>query len=166
MKQLVLLSIALMVGGCASQREAGPRDAQKVDVSKEEAAIRATDAQWAQAVKAKDAERAASFWSNDASIVMPGAPPVQGKDAIRKFVADAFKSPEFSVTWETSKIEVAGSGDLAYQTAHDTVTYRDAKNKLVTEKNNAIVIWKKQADGTWKAQVDMWTPAAAANAAH
>jgi uncharacterized protein (TIGR02246 family) len=164
MKPIVTAAFALFLLGCTVDPNE-KKVVSAIDIAKEEAAIRATDAAWAVAVKARDAERAASFWSDDASIIMPGAPPVEGKDAIKKFVSDALNMPDFTITWETVKIEVAASGDLAYQTARDTVTHRGPKNKLVTEHNRAIVIWKKQVDGTWKAKLDMWTPAAP-NAAH
>jgi hypothetical protein len=45
-----------------------------VDLAAEESAIRTTDAQWLAAAQARDAEKAASFWSDDATIVAPNSP--------------------------------------------------------------------------------------------
>src|SRR5437868_547972 len=154
---LSLLALAALMG-CAQQPQSQPRSEQMsmpmADLTKEEAAIRATDAQWLAAVKARDAEEAASFWSDDASINMPNAATITGKKAIRDYVAESFKSPDFSITWATDKVEVARSGEMAYATGVSQITFRAGK-QLVTVKNNGFGVWKKQADGQWKVAVDI-----------
>jgi hypothetical protein len=70
----MLLSFWLM--GCTHTQQR--TDQPEVDVGKEEASIRATDAQWLAAAKARDTEQAASFWSDDATILMPNSPPIMG----------------------------------------------------------------------------------------
>ncbi len=155
----VVLSLVLMVGltGCAKrQQQPAQPDADVVD---EEALIRATDAQWLAATKARDAERAASFWSDDATILMPNSAPVTGREAIRAYVAESFKSPDFSIIWTTEKVVIARSGELAYTTGTDQVTFRVGK-EVVNAKNNGLVVWKKQPDGQWKAAIDIATPSA------
>ena len=159
---LSLLAIAALAGCAQQQQPQSPGSQQAMamampDLAKEEAAIRATDAQWLAAVKARDAEKAAAFWSDDASIIMPNAAPVTGKKAIRDYVAESFKSPDFSITWATDKVEVARSGEMAYATGVSQITFRAGK-QLVTVKNNGFGVWKKQADGQWKVAVDIATP--------
>jgi uncharacterized protein (TIGR02246 family) len=127
-----------------------------VDLAAEESAIRTTDAQWLAAAQARDAEKAASFWSDDATIVAPNSPLINGKQAIKNYVAGAFSSPDFSIQWVTDKIVVARSGEMAYATGSDQFTYRTPDNKLVTEHTNGVVVWKKQTDGSWKAAIDIW----------
>ncbi len=82
---ILLLFIMLSFGfmGCThtQQRTEQP----EVDVGNEEASIRATDAQWLAAAKARDTEQAASFWSDDATILMPNSPTITGKEAIRAY---------------------------------------------------------------------------------
>ena len=94
------------------------------DVGNEEASIRATDAQWLAAAKARDTEQAASFWSDDATILMPNSPPITVKEAIRAYVTESFKSPDFSIAWTTDKVVVAASGDMAYATGTDHIISR------------------------------------------
>lgn len=127
-----------------------------VDVAAEESAIRTTDAQWLAAAQAHDAEKAASFWSDDASIVPPNSPLIIGKPAIKSYVTGAFSSPDFSIQWVTDKIVVARSGEMAYSTGSNQITYRTPDNKRVTEHGKGVVVWKKQADGSWKAAIDIW----------
>jgi len=147
---------AVIMAGCSMQ----PR----VNVALEKAAIRLADANWLAASQARDLERTLPFWSDDATILGPDAPPVAGKDAIRKYVAGAFATPGFSIIWTTEKIEVAQSGDLAYSTGTDRISMTGPDGKTISSDNRAVVIWKKQADGSWRCIVDVMTPAEARGA--
>ncbi|MGB7752425.1 MAG: DUF4440 domain-containing protein, partial [Candidatus Acidiferrales bacterium] len=52
-------------------------------------------------------------------------------------------------------IEVARSGEIAYESGtYDYVT-TDKKGKSTDEKGKYVVIWKKQNDNSWKAAVDI-----------
>jgi uncharacterized protein (TIGR02246 family) len=138
----------------------GCQSSKKADIAKEEAALRAVDAQWQEAVKSRDAEKVAAFWADDAIIYPSGGTAIRGKAAIRDYVKGALASPDFNITWQADSVAVAASGDLAYETAHDEITFRSPAGQLMKENTNAVVIWKKQANGSWKAIVDIWTPQA------
>lgn len=147
----ILLAVAVV--GCTQQ--ANPAQ-PAVNVAEVESAIRATDTQWLATVKTRNAEKSASFWSDDATIFPPDAAPIVGKQAIRSYVAGAFASPDFSIDWKTDKVVVAASGDMAYSTGSDVFTFRTSDHKLMTEHANGVVVWKKQTDGSWKAAIDIW----------
>ena len=149
---LALLPAAGLLGCTQKAQSAQPA----VNVAEVESAIRATDAQWLATVKTRDAEKSASFWSDDAIIFPPNAAPVIGKQAIRAYVAGAFASPGFSIDWKTDKVVVAASGDMAYATGSDVFTFKTPDNQLHSEHTNGVVVWKKQADGSWKAAIDIW----------
>jgi ketosteroid isomerase-like protein len=51
-------------------------------------------------------------------------------------------------------VEVAKAGDLAYEIGHYELTMSDKKGKAQTSKAAYVVVWGKQADGSWKALVD------------
>jgi uncharacterized protein (TIGR02246 family) len=153
MKKLWVLFLLMLLAGCTARE---PLTTAPADLVKEEAAIRATDAQWLAAVKARDVEKTVSYWSDDATILPPDSPPVVGKKAIRDYVAGAFAMPEFSITWELDKVVVARAGDMAYATANDVITFKGADGKVASMKARAVVVWQKQADGSWKVVVDIW----------
>ncbi len=148
--------LATTTAACTAQR--------KADLAVEEAAIRATDANWLAAAKAHDLERVLPFWADDATIFPPGAAAVVSKAAIRQYVSRAFATPGFSITWKTEKVEVSRAGDLAYSTGTDRISLTTADGKTVTEENRGVVIWKKQPDGSWKCILDVMSPAASATA--
>ncbi len=54
-------------------------------------------------------------------------------------------------------MEIAKSGDLGYSQGSLTQTWTDPKTKKVlTVKGKYVTVYKKQADGGWKAVADIW----------
>src|SRR3954465_11718489 len=53
-------------------------------------------------------------WADDAVMMAPGLPPLEGKAAIRGYVEAASRLPGFKISWEPVTVHVARSGDLAY----------------------------------------------------
>ena len=76
-----------------------------------------------------------------------------GKDAARKSWTESFTRPGFSISWKIDKVEASG-GDLAYSLGAYEESMDDAKGNVLTDRGKYVTIWKKQADGTWKAAVD------------
>ncbi len=63
-----------------------------------------------------------------------------------------------TVSFATTQVEVARSGDIAYETGTYALTSTDKKGKATTSKGKYVVVWKKQPDGKWKAAADIWNP--------
>jgi uncharacterized protein (TIGR02246 family) len=143
--------VALTAAGCEEEHMHQAPDTRAAD----EAAIRAASQEWSNAASGRDLEKAVSFYADDATYNPPGAPLAAGKDAIRKIWTNIVAVPGINLRWETSKVEVARSGDLAYDTGAYTLTKNDASGKPVTSKGKYIVVWKKQADGKWKVIQDI-----------
>jgi uncharacterized protein (TIGR02246 family) len=144
---LVLATVlVLAASGCGPQ----------VDVEAEEAAIRAAEDEALEIAQAKDAERWASVYADDARVFPPNALLVTGKEAIRTLFAELFASPGFEIDWEVTRVEVSRAGDLGYVVGTHKVTVNDAEGNPVTDRGKWIAIWKKQADGTWKCIEDIW----------
>lgn len=142
----------LLVSGCG-------RGTQQRDLRAAEHAIREADAQWLRAAQARDLEKTLSYWTEDATVIPPFVPPMKGKAALRQYVSDAFALPEFAITWTTAEVRVSAGGDMAYSTGDNQVSFRAPDGKLLRESGRAVVIWFRQADGSWKAAVDIWNPA-------
>lgn len=105
---------------------------------------------------AKDPDKLANFYADDAVLYVPGAPPVKGKAAIRMALGDMVKDPSMTLSYTTETAEAAKSGDIGYTAGSYTMTMTDPKSKKVmTSKGSYVTVFKKQADGSWKAVQDM-----------
>jgi len=142
------LLVAVILVGCA------PR----LDADAERAAIMAADSSWLAAAQARDIETTLAFWTEDARVIAPGQPPYIGRNAIRQMLADGFGTPGFSVTWETTEIVVASSGDVAYSLGTNAFTVPGPGGRLDTLRGQGVVVWRKGPDGRWRSVVDIWNP--------
>lgn len=160
---LALLGMfGLGVISCAQKTTEDKEAAAKVVKAmqaQDEATIRAIDNQWVQAVAAKDAEQAASFYANGGTLMAPGAPIATGQDAIRKTWTSLMGTPGFALTFAPTKIDVSRAGDLAYELGDYQLTLNGKGGKPQTVKAKYVVVWGKQADGSWKVLVDAPTTA-------
>ena len=120
----------------------------------DEAAIRAADAAWSKAAGDKDPVRTASFYADGAVLMAAGSPIGTGKDTIQKAFAGMMTDPKFALSFAPTKVEVSKAGDLAYEIGDYEITFSDKKGKPLTTKAKYVVVWGKQADGSWKALVD------------
>jgi uncharacterized protein (TIGR02246 family) len=151
--RLSLLVLAALLAGCSNASQPSSPEA---DVQSETAKLRQADAAWLAAVKARDVERTASFWADDARIYPPGQPVVTGRAAIRKYVADSFATPGFAITWKLEELQVSAAGGMAYMLASNHVSLRGPDGKPIELDGRAVAIWRKQPDGSWKCVVDIW----------
>jgi len=55
-----------------------------------------------------------------------------------------------------TRIEVAASKDLAYDVGTFELKLNDDKGASMTIPGNYVVVWKKQKDGQWKAEADIF----------
>ena len=128
----------------------------EVDVAAEEAAVRQVDRAIVAAGNAHDIEGLLDVFADDARMLPPNAPPVVGKNAIRE-LAGALVSPDFQVRHDMDEVFVSRGGDLAYVSYSYELTFTGPEGTPVTEAGKDISIYKKDADGSWKLAIDMWS---------
>ncbi len=121
----------------------------------DEKTIRDLDAAWSQAANGKDADKTASFYADDASMLPSNAPIVNGKAQIRESWARFMALPGFSIKFGPTKIVVAKSGDLAYDVGTYQSTANDDKGQTIVTVGKYVVNWEKRG-GQWKAVVDIF----------
>ena len=121
----------------------------------DEAAIRAADVTFSQAVEAKQLDAALACYTDDAILMMSNAPMLNSKESIRKAFSEMLATTGMAMKWEVTKVEAARSGDFGYTVGMYEMTMNDAKGKPVTDRGKYATFWKKQADGNWKAVVDI-----------
>ena len=151
----ILASLALLPLICASAAESKSSDEQT---------LRDLEAKWSAAAAAKDVDKTVSYYADDATVLPANGPIATTKDAMRKIWMDLFSSPGAVVSWKTTKVEVARSGDMAYTSGTYQLSVNDATGKPISDHGKYVVVWEKKA-GTWKAAADIWNsdlPAAGA----
>jgi ketosteroid isomerase-like protein len=157
-KTLFCGSLALMLLAAACTQPAPP-DTRAAD----EATIKELDTQWSKVATAGDVDGAVSYYSDDASVLPPNAPIANTKPAIRAAWA-ALLTPDVTVSWQITKVEVARSGDLGYAMGTYVVALKNVAGNPVVERGKLVEVWKKQADGKWKVTADIFNSDAPAPA--
>jgi uncharacterized protein (TIGR02246 family) len=152
---LFLAPVAALVLAATGCQQPAPQvtDTRAAD----EAAIRAVADDQLKAVAAMDAAKAVSGYTDDAVLMSPDAPLIRGKADVQKTLEAMLKDkPEFSM--DAPKIEVAKSGDVAYEWVTGKTAVKDKKGKVTETGFKSLTAWKKQADGSWKMTVDTFIP--------
>ncbi len=145
---IFLLLASGLVSGCSRA---------SFDRQAEAAALLKRDAEWAEAASAgKDVERIVSFWADDALVVPPGQPLVEGKEAIRAFVTQSMKIPGFKIHWVSEKVSFSPDGQLAYMRATNETTLTGPGGNLISVPGRGISVWRRDPDGQWRCVIDIW----------
>jgi len=148
----LLWAVSLAMCACSqSAQQAQAPDTRAAD----ETAIRAASADWSKAAQAKDLDKCVAPFADDAIAMYPKMPLAQGKDNIRKGWQETLAMPGPGLSFTTTGVEVARSGDIAWEHGTYEMSTADKKGKVSTEKGKYVTVWKKQADGSWKVAADI-----------
>ena len=144
---IVVAAILLVAGGCSRLA---------FDAKAEEAKLLKRDAEWAAAAAGKDVEKIISYWSDDALVMPPGQPSLEGKAALRSFVTDSLKIPGFQIRWKSEKVAFSPDGKLAYMRGTNETTVTGPDGAPMTVHGRSVTVWRQDADGQWRCVVDIW----------
>ena len=116
------------------------------------AAIRALEVDFERHATARDAGKLVeAFYSDNATLLPPNAPQVNGRAAIHEFWQAFLAADPTGISLETG--DVAASGDLAYGTGKYGFSVGG-----VRQEGKYLVVYLRQADGSYKAVADMFSP--------
>jgi uncharacterized protein (TIGR02246 family) len=114
------------------------------------------DAEWAElATAGKDVDKVVSYWSDDAVLIFPGQPVLEGKAAIRAYVSASFTTPSFKIHWVSQKPVFSPDGKLAYMRGTDELTVPGPNDTTMTLHLRGLSVWRLEADGQWRCVVDI-----------
>jgi len=114
------------------------------------------DNDWSKAAEARNVEQVASFYADDAIAYPPGAPAAVGHKAAHDLWAQGFADPSYQVSWKTNGAAVDRT--MGWTTGTYQESYKGPDGKTVTSVGKYVCVWRKGADGTWKAIRDIWNP--------
>jgi len=153
MKKIVSLAcvagIAMMMAACNQAPDTHDADVQ---------AIKNLETTWNQDYAGKNADKIAAYYADDAVLMASGMASASGKDAIHTLISQMVTDPALTLKFQSSKVDAAKSGDLAYSQGSYTMTMTDANTKKVMNDHGSYVtVYHKQADGSWKVVSDIAT---------
>ncbi len=146
---MILASAAL--SACTEQSAAAPIDTKAIADQ-----IRQGEAQWNKDYAAHNVGKAMAHYAPDAALMPSGMKPMRDSKSIEAGLKGLVRDPNFQLNFAPDKVEVASSGDIAYSRGTYTLHMTVPKTKQpMTETGTYITTYKKQADGSWKAEDDM-----------
>jgi ketosteroid isomerase-like protein len=146
-RRLLLLVCLFLSIGC-SHRDFDP--------VAEQAKLLRRDAEWADLASAgKDVEKVVSYWSDDALLIFPGQPVLEGKAAIRDYVSASFKIPGFKIHWVSEKPAFSPDGRVAYMRSTDELTVPGPNGTPIMLRLRGITVWRLDSDGEWRCVADI-----------
>ena len=148
-------SALLWLAGC----DQAPQKPPATDVAAVEKKLRAIETQWNADYNSRNVDGVMGHYAEDAALAMPGAPLVAASESRRSAITQFLSDPTLKHSFESDRVQVAKSGDLAYTRGHFTMQGTDPATKQQrTESGNYLTVWKKQSDGSWKAVEDFVVP--------
>lgn len=123
-------------------------DTSQKDDEKQLSELVGTDQAYAYECETKGYKAAFLAYADDAAVLLrPGMLPLED-DAVVRFIT-AQEDTSFIMTWQVKGAQLSRSADLGY--TYGVYTVQAGKQTL---KGTYVLIWKKQADGTWKFVLD------------
>jgi uncharacterized protein (TIGR02246 family) len=145
-------TVGLLALATSCNQAPQPVDTHEADIQ----AVKDNEAQWNKDYQAKDLEKIVAHYTDDAVLIAPGTQPSIGKEAIHSALKEMLADNALSLIFQTERVDVAKSGDVAYTQGSYTLTVTDsATKKPISDKGSYVTVYKKQADGSWKAVADI-----------
>jgi ketosteroid isomerase-like protein len=138
----ILVSLLLLVSGCAKVND--PADVQAIKASAEE---------FTKAFNAMDANAAVAMMTDHTSYADANVPVAVGKETIKKLMQDGFGIfAQFNVQFSMPVTDVQVSGDLGAARGTWTVSLTHKPGILAPIKDSGSwsTVCRRQSDGSWK----------------
>ena len=148
----LLLTTLLTSGAIAACTPPAP---PPPDTAAVKVAIEAANTRFTAAIKKGDTIAMVADYDANAMVMAPGGPAASGSAAVARWMGGmiaTLTAKEFNL-----KIgDVIVTGDYAIETGSYDMVLTPKKGKDIPDKGKYVVVWKKQADGSWKILRDIW----------
>jgi ketosteroid isomerase-like protein len=118
--------------------------------------LRVADSSVSAAIAARDAERTARFYTDDAVIMPVAEPIVEGRVAILEEWRHVFGIPGYANNSRLVASAVSAAADLGYTRGTYESPMLDRGGKPVVERGKWVSVWKRETDGTWRIVLDIF----------
>ncbi len=148
------LMFATALAGCAAQAPA-PAAAPPVDNAAITADIGKMEEMFATATAARDTVGIMNYYADDAHVLPPNTPRVDGHDAVLKAWKAFFQIPGLELTVKSNDVIVSKAGDMAVDVGSYHMKSTGPKGKTIEDVGKYVTVFKKTDTG-WKAVVDTY----------
>lgn len=146
----ILMVAVLALAGCQAAASSPAQDEAAVT-----AAINQIYTEYAASLKAGDPDRWAALWADDGMQLIPDAPALDGKQALRADIGAFIDAFDIDMTVNTQEVKVAG--DWAYARGLYTAIFtpKDGGDPIPID-GKYLSIFQQQPDGSWKLYRDVY----------
>src|SRR5450755_3291587 len=95
-------------------------------------AVKDKEVAWSKDASTKDVGKVTSYYSDDATLLLPNSPIVHGISNIKSVFTGLMQDPHFALSFAGDKAEVVGA--LAYTQGHFEMTMTDPKGNAAVDK--------------------------------
>jgi ketosteroid isomerase-like protein len=121
-----------------------------VDIEAEKKEIWESNQEWYRLENDKKVDKIfEKFIDDDIIFQVPGMPQFVGKEAVYSFMKEFIENVLVSVEGKPTRLEVAESGELAYDLGNSTAKVMGPDGPA-DDKQKYLIVWKK-IEGKWKA---------------
>jgi ketosteroid isomerase-like protein len=153
---IALLCVAGLAAGGAYWVKTHNKPAAVTTAQDPVAAVKAADLQWSKAAQTHDMTALFTFYADDATVLPANAELLTNKPSVQKYWSEKL-TKGVDVSWTPMYLEASSAGDMVYVVGSYTMTSKPVgKGKASSDHGKYMSIWKKQADGSWKAEADTW----------
>jgi uncharacterized protein (TIGR02246 family) len=145
----LMVAIAQIAHAGSKAKDGGVREAR--------AAIEEANTQFSKAFEQGDSKTLAEMYTSDAIAFPPDSQMIEGNKAIGEFWKTIRNSGVTSATLTT--LDVGRDGDIAYEVGKVSLTIQAEGKQPTKAVAKYVVVWKRQADGSWKLHRDIWNSA-------
>jgi ketosteroid isomerase-like protein len=158
----IAASALVMLSGCHRWEHHHGHHADAAAIEKQ---IRAIETQWNADYNTHNVDALAAHYADDAALANPGVALATDAAARRAGLTQFIADPSLKVQFASDRVLVAKSGDLVTSRGHYTSQTTDPATKQTkSESGTYLTVYRKQADGSWKAIEDAIIPGAPAAA--
>lgn len=147
---LATLVLLTLVGAC--------QEVETTDPAAWEKEIMRADRQFAAEVDAAaPADRAGiwSAWFAPAGIQVVPAAVIEGHEAIASMMDPYFATARYELSWEPDLAKASHDGQMGWTSGRYVTRGPDGE---IAGKGRYLTLWARQADGTWKVDLDTGVP--------
>jgi ketosteroid isomerase-like protein len=127
-----------------------------LDLEKERQTLLERDAEWAaKASEGRDIDAILSYWTDHAMVIPPDLPVVAGQAALREYVDQSLRIPDFRITCSTTDIRFSPDGNLAFLVGTNSVTLDGPDGQPSQIDGRVVTIWRREPDGKWRCCLDI-----------